>query len=151
MKNPATLAAGAIVAALALFSALAPAQAETLVSNIGQTAATTTSKLPSQNELAQGFRAGSHAALSSIAIKFGGSFGGGAAPTMTLHSGNPNSTAIATLGGPGWVGDGTRNYTYTAPAGTVLAASTNYFVVIKGGGEFVVSKDTASNSEGQRR
>ena len=40
-----------------------------------------------------------------------------------------------------------KNYTYTAPAGTVLAASTNYFVVIKGGGEFVVSKDTASNSE----
>ena len=105
MKNPATLAAGAIVAALALFSALAPAQAETLVSNIGQTATTTTSKSPSQNELAQGFRAGSHAALSSIAIKFGGSFGGGAAPTMTLHSGNPNSTAIATLGGPGWVGE----------------------------------------------
>ena len=147
MKNPATLAAGAIVAALALFSALAPAQAETLVSNIGQTAATTTSKLPSQNELAQGFRAGSHAALSSIAIKFGGSFGGGAAPTMTLHSGDPNSTAIATLSGPGWVGNGTSNYTYTAPAGTVLAASTNYFVVIKGGGDFVVSKDTASNSE----
>ena len=77
MKNPATLAAGAIVAALALFSALAPAQAETLVSNIGQTATTTTSKSPSQNELAQGFTAGSHAALSSIAIKFGGSFGGG--------------------------------------------------------------------------
>ena len=147
MKNPATLAAGAIVAALALFSALAPAQAETLVSNIGQTAATTTSKLPSQNELAQGFRAGSHAALSSIAIKFGGSFGGGAAPTMTLHSGDPNSTAIATLSGPGWIGNGTSNYTYTDPAGTVLAASTNYFVVIKGGGEFVVSKDTASNSE----
>ena len=146
-KNLATLAAGAIVAALALFSALAPAQAVTLVSNIGQTVATTTSKNPSQNELAQGFRAGSHAALSSIAIKFGGSFGGGATPTMTLHSGNPNSTAIATLSGPGWVGNGTRNYTYTAPAGTVLAASTNYFVVIKGGGEFVVSKDTASNSE----
>ena len=117
------------------------------MSNIGQTVATTTSKSPSTNELAQGFQAGSHAALSSIAIKFGGSFGGGAAPTMTLHSGDPNSTAIATLGGPGWVGDGTKNYTYTAPAGTVLAASTNYFVVIKGGGEFVVSKDTASNSE----
>ena len=148
MKNPiTTIWAGAIVAALALFSTLAPAQAATLVSNIGQTVATTSSKSPSTNELAQGFRAGSHAALSSIAIKFGGSFGGGAAPTMTLHSGNPNSTAIATLGAPGWVGDGTRNYTYTAPAGTVLAASTNYFVVIKGGGEFVVSKDTASNSE----
>ena len=130
-----------------LLLAAMPAQAATLVSNIGQTATTDTSKSPSQNELAQGFRAGSHAALSSIAIKFGGSFGGGAAPTMTLHSGNPNSTAIATLGGPGWVGDGTRNYTYPAPAGTVLAASTNYFVVIKGGGGFVVSKDTASNSE----
>ena len=66
---------------------------------------------------------------------------------MTLHSGDPNSTAIATLSGPGWVGNGTKNYTYTAPAGTVLAASTNYFVVIKGGGDFVVSKDTTSNSE----
>ena len=123
------------------------AQAVVLVSNIGQTIATDSAESPSDYELAQGFRAGSHAALSSIAIKLGGSFGGAAAPTMTLHRGSPESAAIATLSSPGWVGNGTRDYTYTAPANTVLAASTNYFIVIKGSTGFVVSKETASNSE----
>ena len=123
----------AALALLLLAALAAPAQAASLVSNIGQS---DDGQAPGATfqDLAQGFTTGSSGAtLASIEIRLAGTFPNSAHPTVTLHSGSATSAAVATLTSPGTIGTAAANYTYTAPANTTLAASTTYYVVMEGG------------------
>ena len=127
----------AALALLLLAALAAPAQAATLVSNIGQTDDGVDQQIGSGGQdIAQGFTTGaSGASLSSIEIMLYSFFSGTAHPTVTLHSGSATSAAVATLASPaGTIGTAAAKYTYTAPANTTLAASTTYYVVLDEGG-----------------
>ena len=140
----------AALALLLLAALAAPAQAATLVSNIGQTeggvAGTTNGTF---QDLSQGFTTGaSGATLTSIEFKISAFFADRTHPTVTLHSGTATSAAVATLSAPsGTIGTATANYTYTAPANTTLAASTTYYVVMEGGSTGVNFRPTTSDNE----
>ena len=137
----------AALALLLLAALAAPAQAATLVSNIGQSV-DETSQIGTEFDFSQGFTTGTGGgALTSIEIKLRA----GTAqthPTVTLHSGSATSAAVATLSAPaGTVGTTTANYTYTAPANTTLAASTTYYVLLEDGGSTVNVRLTSSDNE----
>ena len=137
----------AALALLLLAALAAPAQAATLVSNIGQS---DDSQAPGSTfqDLAQGFTTGSSGAtLASIEIRLAGTFANSAHPTVTLHSGSATSAAVATLTSPGTIGTAAANYTYTAPANTTLAASTTYYVVMEGGAFGLNARETDSANE----
>ena len=140
----------AALALLLLAALAAPAQAATLVSNIGQTeggvAGTTNGTF---QDLSQGFTTGaSGATLTSIEFKISAFFADRTHPTVTLHSGTATSAAVATLSAPsGTIGTATANYTYTAPANTTLTASTTYYVVMEGGSTGVNFRPTTSDNE----
>ena len=85
-------------------------------------------------DLAQGFTTGNDSAgytLSAIALRFANA-SPAAAPTVTVHTGTPIGTTVATLSGPSEVGAGMA--TFRAPANTTLTAATVYFVRVEGGG-----------------
>ena len=85
-------------------------------------------------DLAQGFTTGNDSSgytLSAIALRFANA-SPAAAPTVTVHTGTPIGTTVATLSGPSEVGAGMA--TFRAPANTTLTAATVYFVRVEGGG-----------------
>ena len=85
-------------------------------------------------DLAQGFTTGNDSAgytLSAIALRFANA-SPAAAPAVTVHTGTPIGTTVATLSGPSEVGAGMA--TFRAPASTTLTGATAYFVRVEGGG-----------------
>ena len=138
----------AVFALLLLAALAAPAQAATLVSNIGQSDDNHSPGGTAQ-DLAQGFTTGSSGAtLASIEMRLSGSFANRDHPTVTLHSGTATSAVVATLSAPaGTIGTAAANYTYTAPANTTLAASTTYYVVMVGGSFGLNARETESDNE----
>ncbi|MYD93111.1 MAG: hypothetical protein F4Y02_05340, partial [Chloroflexi bacterium] len=116
--------AAAIAAALAL---AAPAYAEVLVSNIGQSA--THNRAFSGLDSAQVFRTGAGTGgytLESVEVKFHSASASDL--RVRLHQGTPTGTVVATLTHPSSLAAG--NLTFTAPAGTTLEASTTYVLVL---------------------
>ena len=100
-------------------------------------------------DLAQGFTTGaSGATLTRIEIRMDTSSGTqSSVPTATLHRGSPTSVAVATLTGPSEIANAAANYAFTAPANTTLAASTTYYVVLKGGVVEIRARVTNSDNE----
>ncbi|MDE0475774.1 MAG: fibronectin type III domain-containing protein [Gammaproteobacteria bacterium] len=136
----------AVLAALAL-AAPAAAQAETLVSNLGQT---NTGGNFVDNNFAQQFTTGGHVGgyfLSAIVVPFANSapsgltvkVGTGTAQSIAGKSGTNcdslTGDSCVTLTNPSSFAIG--NNTFTAPAGTVLSASTTYVVVVEGTGQSI--------------
>ena len=147
-RKPLRLAAPALLALLAALAA-APAAAQTtvtLVSNTGQ-GNDAFGETSSTRKVAQGFTTGSNATgytLSSIDIVSESSNAFTAAVYTVNASGQPD-TLVASLTSPGSFAAGTL--TFTAPASTTLAASTEYSVVMQGV-TFTVSLDaTTSDAE----
>ena len=120
-----------------------------LVSNIGQSFSSATALLAS-NDLHQAFTTGAGGAtLTNIEIKLSASTNNQPHPVVTLHKDSPTSAAVATLTAPGGnVPAATANYTYTAPANTMLTASTTYYVVLEQGSTSnVAARVTTSDNE----
>ena len=120
-----------------------------LVSNIGQTVSSSSATLGTTQDLSQGFTTVTTAGtLVSIEVKFAAANDGSAHPTVTLHSGSPTSTAIATLTAPsGTIAATAANYTYTAPSNTTLTAATTYYVVLEGSDDDLAPQITTSDNE----
>ncbi len=129
--------AGSVVAALLLaFAGLSGvaklAQADVLVSTIGQSGNTTTATKLYLN--VQGFTTGGEItgySLTSIEIQFNTQGENSAAPDVTLRKDSPTSAVLATLSPPATFGGGNR--TFTAPSGTVLDPSSTYYIAVVGG------------------
>ena len=133
---------GGLVALLAtlLLVFLTPSlgQAQTVaVSNLGQTNVPADLTVENTKSYAQSFTTGSHSAgydLTDIQLSFGAGTTTPAEFTAELrpHSGsNPTTPAVAQLTVPGTLGTGTQSL--TAPSGTVLDASTTYYVLFRFG------------------
>ena len=124
-----------------------------LVSNIEQSVNNNSSAVlgttaGSSHDLHQAFTTGAVGArLTSITIKLSALIENQPLPTMTLHKGSATSAAIATLSTTGTASGFNANYTYTAPANTILAASTTYYVVVQGGSVNSYARATDSDSE----
>ena len=120
-----------------------------LVSNIGQTVSGNSATLGTSQDLSQGFTTATTAGtLDSIDVKLAAANDGSAHPTVTLHSGSPTSTAIATLTAPsGTVAATAANYMYTAPSNTTLIAATTYYVVLEGSDNDLAPQITTSDNE----
>ena len=106
------------------------AQADTLVSNIGKS--TSGSSAASDSDLAQAFTTGSGTGgynLESVELDVSSFSGTTSDISVSINSGgtNPGSEVFA-LTNPGTISSGVR--TFTAPANTILAANTTYYVVI---------------------
>ena len=98
---------------------------------------------------AQGFTTGSSAdgyTLTSVELGFRNATAV-TAPTVTVHTGTPTGTTVATLTGPATVGTGLA--TFTAPDGTTLAVNTDYFVRIEGGGAIMQIVNAYSTGRGR--
>ena len=147
LPRPAPLARGLrslpavlLLALAALLAAPAPAQADVLVSNIGQVPSETLG-VHSTQAIAQDFTTGSAAAtLASIEFRMYAASGATGAPTVTVRRDSATGTEVAVLDGPTSIPASTTIVTFTAPAGTTLDASTTYFVVLAydGAGRFEV-------------
>ena len=125
------LAAAALLA-LPLLAALAPAaQAQdTLVSNTGQPLLLTTG-----NQVAVAFTTGSNGygyTLSAVDIPLREVSGRDTVVTIRAGGGANPGALVATLANPSSFTSNAVN-TFTAPAGTTLAASTTYFLVVNDG------------------
>ena len=124
-----------------------------LVSNIEQSVHNSSSAVlgttaGSSHDLHQAFTTGAVGArLTSITIKLSALIENQPLPTMTLHKGSATSAAIATLSTTGTASGFNANYTYTAPANTILAAATTYYVVVQGGSVNSYARTTDSDSE----
>ena len=128
-------AACALAAAFTvLMLAAPPAAAEVLVSNIGKDTNAGENISLRFRDLALGFTTGPSDggySLESVGIEF---FSTPSAVTITIATGvstTSGGTTVATLTNPATlVGNGVN--TFTAPAGTILSASTTYYVVMDG-------------------
>ena len=132
---------------LATLAFAAPAAASVLVSNIGKSEAWQY-LLGGNNKLAQGFTTGSQGAtLGDVELSFA------VAPydsvTVQLGTGSsPGSlTNVITLTNPSPEALVAGNLSFTAPAGTRLAANTTYMVVVWGGGQSAKVRSTADHGE----
>ncbi|MDE0652235.1 MAG: fibronectin type III domain-containing protein [bacterium] len=115
----------AVLAALAL---AAPAAAQTtLVSNLGKTTSSATSL--ASNSVAVQFTAGNGGSLTAIVVDFSTAPSGVTVKVATGDTNVDNLVSPVTLSNPSSFAVG--NNTFTAPANTVLSAST-YWVVIEG-------------------
>ena len=130
-------AALALGAACALWLAGASAaQAQTLVSNIGQTSVT--SQIPRTTDVAQPFRTGGNADgyfLTSIEIRLQ-TVTTATLPDVALRQGSPTGTKVGggNLDKPAAMSTaGQHNYNYAAPAPVTLLPNTTYWVVASGG------------------
>ena len=144
-----SLPAVLLLALAALLAAPAPAQADVLVSNIGQVRADTLGATSTQ-AIAQGFTTGSAAAtLASIEFRMYAASGATGAPTVTVRRDSATGAEVAVLVGPTSIATSTATYAFTAPAGTTLDASTTYFVVLAhdGAGSFEVSVTDSSTED----
>ena len=104
----------------------APASADVLVSNIGKSTTSTTTDL-ADLDAGQRFTTGSHTAgydLTSVEVKFSSTPSG---LTVTLLS--STLTTVATLSNPATPSSG--NNTFTAPSGTTLSATTDYWLLVE--------------------
>ena len=125
-----------------------PFTVSALVSNIGQSN-DASSVVASLNDISQGFTTGaSPAILTSVEIRVRSTSDRRRHPRVTLRRGSPTSAVVAGLRAPGGtIGMTTTNFTYTARANTVLAASTTYYVVLDNGEISVSFPLTNSDSE----
>ena len=138
---------------LGLSSLQATAQAEVLVSNIGQAAKPTGLVCSNTGLPGQKFTTGSNPTgydLTSIAIDIHSLPAMPAGMTMEVYTNNGNApnTSLHTLTSPGTLTTGAN--TFTAPAGASLDAGTSYFVVVTYGAPGAECKvsSTFSGSEG---
>ena len=119
----------AVVLAMVAVPFGAAAQERVLISNLAQGSDGVTHAL-SQRDFAQGFTTGDNDngyALTSIEVVAAAA---GTIDSAVLRRGNPaTGTLVATLSGTGSVALG--NHTFTAPSGTHLDASTQYFLVLE--------------------
>ena len=127
----------------------APASAQVLVSNIGQTGSGSAIGL-STSDVAMGFTTGSASnTLSSIEVDFW--VGTTETVTATLATGVSTTSAgtvVATLNSRGNFAAG--NVAFTAPANTTLSANTTYFVIFEGdGGRLECTTSDDEDSGGQ--
>ena len=126
-------------AATALLALAAPAQAQTavLISNFNQAVATGTNipVVSTIQQMAQGFTTGSSpATLTSIDLKFYVAEATTELPSMTLHSGTPTGTEVASLTSSGSLAAGLiTTITFNAPANTTLTLGDDLF---SGDGEY---------------
>ncbi len=132
-------------------STAAPASANALVSNLGQTTFTTTLAIGS-NPVAQKFTTGSATAgytLASLEIDFAAAVGTPAnlrAELWSATSGGAPDQKLAGLTVPSTVGAGAA--AFAAPSNTSLDASTSYFVVVYSSGATTGSlRTTRTNNE----
>ena len=125
-----------------------PFTVSALVSNIGQSN-DASSVLANDNDISQGFTTGaSPAILTSVEIRVRSTEIRRQHPRVTLRRGSPTSAVVASLRAPGGtIGITTTNFTYTARANTMLAASTTYYVVLDNGEIAVSFPLTNSDSE----
>ena len=157
--NAATLLRGAraclaLLAATALLALAAPAQAQTavLISNFNQAVATGTNipVVSTIQQMAQGFTTGSSpATLTSIDLKFYVAEATTELPSMTLHSGTPTGTEVASLTSSGSLAAGLiTTITFNAPANTTLTLETTYFLVMENTGSVsILPVPTKSDAE----
>ena len=120
--------------------------ADVLVSNVGQGSGGVVVGGTSLDH-AQGFTTGSSAdgyTLTSVELGFRNATEV-TAPTVTVHTGTPTGTTVATLTGPATVGTGLA--TFTAPDATTLAVNTDYYVRIEGGGAIMQIVNAYSTGE----
>ena len=115
------------------------------VGNLGQADYSSTANLASI-DLAQGFTTGSNAngyALDAVVLDFATAPSGLTVQLATGVSTSSGGTTFATLTSPATLAAGENRF--TAPAGTVLSAATQYFVVVQGSSGTV--RRTASKAE----
>ena len=110
----------------------APASADVLVSNIGQSSSD--GSLLANNDVAQRFTTGSNPAgytLSSIELRIrtGSELAGW---IVKLFSGSANGTKVADFGTTDVEQNTTKNYTFTVSGSVTLAKETDYWVVLEG-------------------
>ena len=128
------LAAGLLVAVAALLALplQAQAQSRTLVSNLGQSAATASSFV--DVDVAQAFTTGSNSAgytLTSVELGIISGFDNATTLTVSIHSNSSGApgASLGTLSNPASLATG-EVQAFTRTRGIALAASTTYFVVI---------------------
>lgn len=133
----AALAAAAVALAAGGASAQTSKPTEVLVSNTGIPTSDDNSPLWSQ-DLAQDFTTGSNPAgyrLSSITLSLTTAGSDIDVPSVKLARQASDGTGDVTLTGPASLNeDATQLYEFTAPADTILSASTQYWVVVQHGG-----------------
>ena len=138
-------------------AATTPSAAASLVSNLGQTQHSGSLPLNSW-DVVQGFETGaSRYTLVSVDLRLNRQSGGMSigAPSVKLMGGTKTATSVTLTGQPvtltAEVAEVTsttgENYTFTAPSGTTLSASTRYFVVVERVGTRVQWMTTASTGE----
>ena len=138
----------ALVAVFALPGGIA--QADTLVSNIGQSTSTHTGIVSSASSQAQAFTTGSTVGgygLGSVEVQVSSFSGTTSHISVSIYSedgGDPDSVVHA-LSNPATISSGTQ--TFTAPANALLDASTTYFVVISTTSSSIEISRTTSSSE----
>ena len=146
----------ALLVALALLLGDDAARAQTataLVSNISQPYSD--EAVLDRSDYAQAFTTGSHSngyTLDSVEVKLAAVGTDLAVPIVKLVSGTAaHSGTATTLTGPSSLDAQTRkNYTFTAPANTTLAASTTYWILVEvasSGGDNVSWSRTESGNE----
>ena len=130
--------------------AAAPASAEVLISNMGQTQGFGTTY--SGNDFAQGFTTGSNAGgytLSDIEVRFGGSVAPPSNLVVGLASGVSTSNGGSTvrLSNPAMLSAGVL--TFTPASATTLSANATYFVIVEGNAGAGSSELAQTSSTGE--
>ena len=120
-----------------------------LVSNLGQAAHSAGVSATDSQDLAQGFTTGSRSGgytLGSVELDVTGFTGTASDVTVSIYSesGNDPNTAVHTLTTPASISGPT---TFTAPSNAILAADTQYYVVITTAGEDVTLSRTDSTAD----
>ena len=154
LRWPARLAVAGLLVAGGTLALAAPAAADVLVSNIGQTQKDANWNELQYSILAQGFTTGSNSsgyALESVDVNFQTRPGSSDTVTVKLARDslptNTNTPQTVTLTNPSRWSNG--NNTFAAPAGTTLDASTTYYVVVDAeGGVLDETSETAEDSGG---
>ena len=144
-----SLPAALLLALAALLVVPAQAQADVLVSNIGQSDDDEVSVSTFAQSISQAFTTGAGGAtLTSIEFKIQTDTAIASPPTVTVRSGSATGTAVAVLAGPTSLPAGTATYTFTAPANTDLAGPTTYFAAVEGNTHLISRfRLTVSNDE----
>lgn len=135
------LAVAAAAVALPAGSAQAQATTEVLVSNVALDNIGAVGSALWVQDVAQDFTTGSNPAgytLTSIELSLTTVGTDIASPTVTLVNGSVDATDRTTLSNPSSLtADTTELYTFTAPSGTTLTSSTQYWVVVEHDGDDV--------------
>ncbi len=130
--------------------AIVPLADVTLISNVGQTAATGAAQVSTTQSQAQGFTTGSDSGgytLGSVELAVSSFSGTASDITVSIYSessGNPG-TVVHTLTTPASISAAVT--TFTAPSGATLAASTTYYVVISTTGSGISVSRTNATAE----